>query len=449
MRRALAVGIGLTLWCAACTGTSNGTEPEPDAPALTERDTPTPAEPGAPTPDVSEAPRPDEGNDQAAGDPAPPDPPEPHPPTPDEPEAQAATEPDPSSAVLPDPSTPDGPDVEPLSSSQIRRLVEGFVDEDRQSIGVVVGATSAAGRVVVGHGRLSADDPTRPDGDTVFEIGSITKVFTSTVLADLVSRQELGLDTPVRSLLGDGVRMPTRDGAEITLGHLATHSSGLPRLPANFVPEDPTNPYADYTVDHLHEFLASHELARDIGAAVEYSNLGYGLLGHALALREGTGFETLVYDRILDPLEMPDTAVELTPALRERLAPGHDGQLRPAANWELPVLAGAGALRSTVNDLLTFLEANLGLRESPLGEAMALAHTPRRRDDALGMDIGLGWIIATDGDRRFVWHNGGTGGYASFLAFDPDAGEGIVILSNSSLSVDFLAYRLFTRDLDE
>ena len=174
---------------------------------------------------------------------------------------------------------------------------------------------------------------------------------------------------------------------------------------------------------------------RDIGDTVEYSNVGYGLLGHALALREGTDFETLIVEGILEPLPMPDTAVELTPALRERLATGHDAQLQPAPNWGLPVLAGAGALRSTVNDLLTFLEANLGLRESPLHQAMELARMPQRSDPALGMDIGLGWIIAKEGDREFVWHNGATGGYASFIGFDAEAGEGIVILSNSGLSV--------------
>ena len=165
-------------------------------------------------------------------------------------------------------------------------------------------------------------------------------MFTSTLLADLVSREELGLDTPVQSLLGDEVEMPARNGAKITLGHLATHSSGLPRLPDNFDPEDPANPYADYTVEGLYAFLSSHELDCDIGDTVEYSNLGYRLLGHALALREGTDFETLIVERILEPLQMPDTAVELTPALPERLATSHDGRLRPAANWDLPVLAG-------------------------------------------------------------------------------------------------------------
>ena len=335
-----------------------------------------------------------------------------------------------------------------MSEAQIRGLLSGFVDDERRTVGVVAGLANEEGRVVVGYGRLSADDPTQPDGDTVFEIASVTKVFTSTLLADLVSREELGLDTPVQSMLGDAARMPTRNGAEITLGHLATHNSGLPRLPDNLDPADESNPYADYDAERLYAFLSSHELRRDIGEAVEYSNVGYGLLGHALALREGTDYETLVTEEILEPLQMSDTVIELTPPLRERLAPGHDVRLRSAVNWDFTALAGAGALRSTVNDMLTFLEANMGLRESALRPAMDFAHAPQLPDPALGMDLGLGWIIAVEGSRRFVWHNGATGGYASFIGFDPQAGQGVVILSNSAVSVDNLAYRLFTRDFD-
>ncbi len=363
-------------------------------------------------------------------------------------DSQTSSEADVETRSRPNAQTSVGPEIEPLSEPQIRRLLEEFVDEQQQSVGVVVGVTSASGRVVVGYGRISEDDATLPDGDTVFEIGSITKVFTSTVLAELVSRGELRLDTPVQSLLGDEVLMPTRNGTEITLGHLATHSSGLPRLPDNFNPANLANPYADYTVEDLNTFLSSHELGRDIGDTVEYSNIGFGLLGHALALREDADFETLIDERILEPLHMSDTAVQLTQALRERLAPGHDGRLRSVANWDVPTLAGAGALRSTVNDLLTFLEANLGLSESPLQQAMELARLPQRHGPRLGMDIGLGWMIATEGDRQFIGHPGATGGYASFIGFDVELGEGIVILSNSHLSVDYLAYRLFTRDLD-
>lgn len=331
-----------------------------------------------------------------------------------------------------------------VEEAQIRSLLEEFV-EDGQSVGVVVGIVSEGGRVVVGAGRLADGAAGSPDGDTVFEIGSITKVFTSTALADLELSSGVGIDTPVQSLLGDQVQMPIRDGTEITLGHLATHRSGLPRVPDNLAPADWANPYAAYSVERLYEFLADHELGRDIGEIVGYSNLGYGLLGHALALSEGTNYETVIARRILEPLEMSDTAVNLTPPLQVRLATGHDERLQPVANWDLAALAGAGALRSTVNDLVTFLEANLGLRQTPLSEAMQRTHVTQAAVPAMGMDIGLGWLIADINGRRFVWHNGATGGYSSFIGFDPEAREGIVILSNSVISVDALAQRLVTQ----
>ncbi len=330
-----------------------------------------------------------------------------------------------------------------VAETQIRGLLEEFVEEG-QSVGVVVGVVSEGGRIVVGAGSLADGGPGPPDGDTVFEIGSITKVFTSTALADLEVNSGLGLDTPVQSLLGDNVLVPMRDGIEITLGHLATHRSGLPRLPDNLIPADWANPYAGYTAERLYEFLADHELGRDIGETVGYSNLGYGLLGHAIALSEGTDYEQLIEQRILEPLEMSDTAVNLTPSQQARMATGHDERLQPVANWDLAVLAGAGALRSTVNDLATFLEANLGLRQTPLSEAMQLTHVSQASDLLMGMDLGLGWVIADVDGRRFLWHNGATGGYSSFIGFDPEAREGIVILSNSVISVDGLAQRVVT-----
>ena len=177
---------------------------------------------------------------------------------------------------------------------------------------------------MVGHGRLAAGDPRVPDADTVFEIGSITKVFTAIVLADMVERDEARLDAPVRELLGPDASLPSRDGIEITPLHLATHSSGLPRLPDNLDPADLANPYADYTEADLMDFLSSHDLTRRVGESVEYSNLGAGLLGHALAVRAGADYETLVTGRVLDPLGMTDTAVALSPSARGRLATGHD-----------------------------------------------------------------------------------------------------------------------------
>lgn len=336
--------------------------------------------------------------------------------------------------------------VQPAGSmpddASIREILVNRIDEQKRSVGIAVGIVEPGGRRVVAHGRLATDSPNEVDGDTVFEIGSITKVFTAILLADLTATAGFELETPVQQLFGADVTVPTRNGAEITLLHLATHSSGLPRMPNNFRPADAGNPYADYTVAQLYEYLSSHELERDIGETVEYSNLGAGLLGHALALSQETDYETLVSERLLEPLGMPDTSISLSPPLQERLAVGHSVQLRPVANWDLPTLAGAGALRSTVNDLLTFVEANLSPDESALGQAMTAALAPRQDFPAPNMQIGLGWITRHGHGRQLHWHNGGTGGYRSFLGFDPEARTGVVVLSNSGDSVDDLGFHL-------
>ena len=328
------------------------------------------------------------------------------------------------------------------AEEEILQLLAERIDDQKRSVGIVVGVIAPGERRVVGYGRLATEDPRVPDGDTVFEIGSITKAFTAILLADLAGEGAVELETPVQRLLGPDVTVPTRNGAEITLLHLATHSSGLPRLPANLRPANAANPYADYTVAQLHEFLSSYELERDIGETVEYSNLGAGLLGHVLALNQETDYETLVSTRLLEPLGMSDTSISLSSSQQERLAVGHSVQLRPVANWDLPTLAGAGALRSTVNDMLTFVEANLGLGESPLQAAMAVTHAPRRDFAAPNMQIGLGWITRGGLGRELHWHNGGTGGYRSFLGFDLESGTGVVVLSNSGDGVDDLGFHL-------
>ncbi len=331
------------------------------------------------------------------------------------------------------------------ADEEVRQILTRLVDTERRAPGIVVGLVAGRGRRVVGHGRLAADDPRKPDGDTVFEIGSITKVFTAILLADMVERGEVRLDAPVRELLGHDARLPSRDGVEITPLHLATHGSGLPRMPDNFDPADIENPYADYTGADLMAFLASHELTRPVGGSVEYSNVGAGLLGHALAARAGADYETMVTRRVLDPLGMTDTLIALTPAARRRLATGHDLSQEPTPNWDIPALAGAGALRSTVNDLLAFIEANLGLRESGLDAALRATHESRRPFEPPSLDIGLGWLIRTEHGREIHWHNGGTGGYRSFIGFDGAAGVGVVVLANAARDVDDLGFHLLDR----
>ena len=318
------------------------------------------------------------------------------------------------------------------TDSAVRALLRDRVGS--APAGIVVGLLDPDGtRRVVAVGAAA---------DAVFEIGSITKVFTASLLADMVARGQVRLDDPVAKYLPAAVRMPARGGRQITLVDLATQSSGLPRMPTNFAPHDSTNPYADYTVQQMYDFLSGYELPRDVGQTYEYSNLGVGLLGHVLARAAGTGYEALVTRRILAPLGMRETAITLSPALRARLAPGHDGEGHPVANWDLPTLAGAGALRSTVGDLLTFLAANLDTAGTPLVRAMHGTHAARHATDNPALSVGLAWHrLARPGDT-LVWHNGGTGGYRSFIGFDQKRRVGVVVLTNRNVGVDEVGFHL-------
>ena len=328
------------------------------------------------------------------------------------------------------------------SEAEIRAILGDRIDRAKQSVGIVVGVIDDQGRIVIGHGRRGPDDEAQPDGDTVFEIGSVTKVFTATLLADMVRDGRLALQDPVQKFLPESARVPVRGEKPITLYHLTTHTSGLPRMPNNFAPADPSTPSADYSVQQMYEFLSGHELARDPGAQAEYSNFGAGLLGHVLALQAGTDYETLVRKRITAPLGMTDTTITLSPAQRERLARGHDGNLKPVSNWDIPTLAGAGALRSTVNDMLKFVAANLGSVDSKLSAALQETHKAREDFGSPEARIGLGWIVITEHDRTIHWHNGGTGGYHSFVGLGKEHRRGVVVLSNASPSIDDIGLHL-------
>lgn len=318
------------------------------------------------------------------------------------------------------------------SPAEIKRILVERVDQQRQSVGIVVGMFGPEGRVIVAHGNFGAYYARPVDADTGFEIGSVTKVFTTLLLAEMAGRGEVGLDDPVAMHLPATVHMPTRDGREITLTDLATHTSGLPRLPENMAPSDDDNPYADYSVEQMYAFLSDYELQRDIGSQYEYSNLGMGLLGHALSRRAGLSYGALVRERILAPLNMRSTADTPAVYMKSRLANGHDAELMPVLNWDLPTLAGAGALLSTGDDMVNFIEMLVGQRASPLQDALATTLTIRRPTGAEGDETGLGWVVSGRGDDQIVWHNGGTGGYRSYLGFMPARGVGVVALSNTS-----------------
>ena len=330
------------------------------------------------------------------------------------------------------------------SDPEIRQILVDRIDVQHQSVGLVVGVIGPGGRRVVAYGHLEKGDPRPLNGDTIFEIGSVTKVFASLLLAEMVQQSEVAFDDPVAKYLPASVKMPERNGRSITLVDLATHTSGLPRLPTNLAPRNRANPYAGYTVEQLYQFLSSYQLPRDIGSQYEYSNLGGGLLGHVLALRAGMSYEALVRSRICDPLGMKDTRITLTPEMKARFAVGHNQALEPVENWDLPTLAGAGALRSTTHDMLTFLAANLGYAKSPLAPAMAAMLKVRRPTGMPGLQIALGWHVRAIDGKEIVWHNGGTGGYRSFMGFDPAARTGVVALSNTftTIGVDDIALHL-------
>src|SRR6185503_5783821 len=271
-----------------------------------------------------------------------------------------------------------------LADAEILAIIKQRVDEKR-SAGIVVGILEPDGRTrVVAYGDPGPGQPPL-DGNSVFEIGSISKVFTGTLLADLVQERKVGLDDPVQKYLPASAKLPTRNGKAITLRSLSEQNSGLPRMPNNFRPADQSNPYADYSVQQMYEFLAGYTLPRDPGEKFEYSNLGVGLLGHALSLAAGKPYEELQRERIWAPLGMEHTAITFTPWMKAHLALGHDEQGTVVANWDIPTLAGAGAIRSTTNDMLKFLEANLHPERGRLQRAMASAQQERAPAGNMGI----------------------------------------------------------------
>jgi serine-type D-Ala-D-Ala carboxypeptidase/endopeptidase len=314
--------------------------------------------------------------------------------------------------------------------------------EAKKAVGMVVATIEPDGSSsVAAFG--NAGPGARPlDADSVFEIGSITKVFTAILLADMADRGEVKLDDPVAMHLPADVRIPERNGRKITLLDLSTQSSGLPRMPDNLRPSNFSNPYADYTVAQMFDFLGRYQLTRDVGAEFEYSNLGVGLLGHALSRRAGQSYEALVRERILNPLDMDHTGITLTPWMVEHLARGHTASGAVTSNWDIPTFAGSGALRSTMTDMLKFARANLEPGGGRLQRVMQQTHMVRRsmgRDD---QSIGMNWVINRTKGKEVVWHNGGTGGYRTWLGFDKARKVAAIVLTNSVTSNDDLGLEL-------
>ena len=239
------------------------------------------------------------------------------------------------------------------------------------------------------------------------------------------------LEDPVAKYLPSSVGALTHNGKPITLLRLATHTSGLPKIPDNLDPKHAENPYADYTVEKMYAFLSRYQPPRHREADWQYSSLGMGLLGHAIALEAGTNYESLVVDRICRPLKMDSTRIRLTPEMQSRLAIGHNLIGEAVPSWDWPMLAGAGALRSTANDLLKYVSANLGLVLSHLTPLMEKTHAVYF-DRPNGPHLGLAWFTTLRQKTKIILHDGRTLGSSSFVGFDKSRCRGVVILSNST-----------------
>jgi CubicO group peptidase (beta-lactamase class C family) len=341
----------------------------------------------------------------------------------------------------PPPPVTYSPAIDPVSAADMESVLRRDLEKTFSTGLLARGKATGISIGVVRDGERRVFSLGTAKVDSLFEIGSITKPFTGLILAQMIEQETVRPETPVRELLPkDTVASP--QGAEITLLDLVTQHSGLPRLPDNLRPADPTNPYADYRVANLYQFIGKHGVAKPDKPSFQYSNLGMGLLGQALANRAETNYAELLKRLVLEPLGLRETTMVLTPDQQRRFISGYTVDLRPARAWELDSLAGAGAIRSTAGDMLTYLEGNLrpqaidatkssNAAARTLSAALARTHE-LHADVGPGMRIGYAWIY--DSKTGNYWHNGGTGGFTSYAFFNPQRNCAAIVLVNVAIS---------------
>jgi CubicO group peptidase (beta-lactamase class C family) len=322
------------------------------------------------------------------------------------------------------------------SPAEIQHSLDAYTSTIHHA-GVIAGVVQNGAVSVYRSGDFGPGQPPLDDR-TMFQIGSLTKTFTATLLASMVVDGQVKLDAPVQSVAPSGVTIPSYHGQQITFANLAEHNSGLPRLPSN-LPADASNPYASYTPALFAQFLSGYALTRAPGERYEYSNAGGGLLGDALAWSAGRPYDQLLQSRVLQSLDLRDTTLSLSPEQSARLAPGLTQSGAPSPPWAFGELAAAGGLYSDMHDMLAYLQANLAAPSGPLGPAMAMAQTPRAVDDSPHGETktGLIWIVNVANGNTFM--NGETGGYHAFMLLNRDANTGIVVLANvADMNIDTL-----------
>jgi CubicO group peptidase (beta-lactamase class C family) len=269
---------------------------------------------------------------------------------------------------------------------------------------------------------------------TIFEIGSLTKPLTGLLLADLVNKGEVSLSDSINTLLPTEAQKSGFDA--VTLQGLATHTSGLPRLPPTmnwlWIMRNGDDPYGAFGEAELYEALAK-TTPKDVGKQSAYSNYGFGLLGFLLAKSQDETYEELLKQTIFEPLELTSTFVTTAPE-GITIAPPLTDRGRAGDTWTFQEpMMGAGAVKSTMHDMLLLLDACLN--ESVITEDLTLATQPYFKLSGTD-DVGLAWVISKQNNQTVIWHNGETGGYAAFLGFNPGTKQGLVVLSNLTIGDD-------------
>ena len=313
--------------------------------------------------------------------------------------------------------------------ASVRDLASPLVDNryvPGMSIGIIKDGQWAT--VNLGVTEMGGDAPTN---QTIYEIGSVSKALTGLLLAEMIEQGEVSADDLVNTYLPEDAQLPASpDGGSVTLGHLASHTSGLPRLPANMRPTNMMDPYADWDEARLRASIPTMPYEAEPGQRYGYSNYAAGLLGYALGRAADSTYDDLLRSRVLRPASMNDSGVALTDAQVEHLAAPYSADVLPNHRWDLAMLASAGGVHSTTADMLNLLALLLDPPETPLGRAMLRAETIVHPLDNSGGGVGLGWHRAAGGS--VVWHNGQTGGYHSYTAYDRSAGTAVVVLSNGA-----------------
>lgn len=283
--------------------------------------------------------------------------------------------------------------------------------------------------------------PANATRDSIYEVGSISKVFTSTLLSVLVADGKLKLDDNLQDLIGG--RFDLADHIKpITLEQLATHTSGIPRVPKVMLNklEVLDNPYSTFTIDDVAEYL---KIAKEFGkpGKFNYSNLGMGLLGHIMEWKTGKSLDELVDTHIVAPLEMNSTGFTVSEDDMSLFVQAHDPKGEPTPHWDFPILGGAGGIRSTPSDMIKFLMAHLK-SNGVLSDVFSSTHPDPKKDQ-----VGLGWMGPTIvekflSNKNLIWHNGLVGGHASYISFDKVSQTGVIILSNKAMDLHVVGSKL-------